>query len=304
MVGALKRLLFVPGIAFLCLASGPPCVHAQSRIDCSALNSRILHQAVHYCVLLPRGYAARGTKDSARRYPVLYFLHGLGEDERTLFDTGGWNLIEDLRQQHKIGNFLIVAPEGRRTFFINSADGKVPYSDFFLREFMPFIQRKYRVRPGRAGRAVSGVSMGGYGALRMAFAHPELFSAVSAESAALITDSPQEINAAMHAGSPLGRLLGDVFGRPINLSHWRANSPFVLAKEHKAGLRKLAIYFNCGREDDYGFEQGAEALHRQLESEGIPHEYHLYPGGHSMTYFLAHIGETLEFHSRVFEKQK
>jgi putative tributyrin esterase len=288
----------------LCILVALSCflAHAQSRIDCGALDSHILSQSIHYCVLLPDDYESNHAH--SRRYPVLYFLHGLGEDERTLFDTGGWNLIEDLRQQHKIGDFLIAAPEGRRSFFINSSDGKVRYSDFFLDEFMPFIQRKYRVRPGRAGSAISGVSMGGYGALRMAFAHPELFSAVSAESAALITDSPQEIDATMRAGSPVGRRLGDVFGRPIDVAHWQANSPFVLAKEHKAGLRRLAIYFNCGREDDYGFEQGAEALDRQLESGGIRHEYHLYPGGHSMTYFLAHIGETLQFHSRVFAKQK
>ena len=126
-----------------------------------------------------------------QRYPVLYFLHGLGDNEQTLFNSGGWTLLDDLRSQHKMGDFLIVAPEGRRSFYINSADGSVRYSDFFLQEFLPHIESKYRIRPGRAGRAISGISMGGYGALRFAFAHPELFSAVSAQSAALITESPQ-----------------------------------------------------------------------------------------------------------------
>ncbi len=269
---------------------------SQGRIDCNALNSRILHQVMHFCVLLPPGYRA----DSKTRYPVLYFLHGLGENEQTLFETGGWNLIEDLHQQHKIGEFFIVAPEGDRSFFVNSADGKVRYEDFFLREFMPYVERKYSVRPGRQGRAITGVSMGGYGALRMAFAHPELFSSASAESAALITDSPQTLDTAMRSGSQLGRVLGSVFGRPINVPHWRDNSPFVLAKLNAAGLRKLAIYFNCGEDDDFGFEKGAEALHQQLQAEGIRHEYHLYPGDHSLTYFMTHIGEVLEFHSRAF----
>ena len=255
-------------------------------------------------MLVPPGYDGEGSKQPARRYPVLYFLHGLGENEQTLFNTGGWNLIEDLRQQHKIGDFLIVAPEGRRSFYVNSADGKVLYGDFFLREFMPYIEKKYRTRAGRDGRAVTGVSMGGYGALRLAFGRPELFSSVSAESAALITDSPQELDAAMRSGSPLGRVLGTVFGQPINVQQWNANSPFVLARMHKEGLRKLAIYFNCGQSDDFGFEKGAEALHQQLQAEGISHEYHLYPGDHSLPYFLAHIGEALEFHSRVFAAQK
>src|SRR5215472_19264988 len=151
----------------------------QSRIDCSALNSRILKRAVRYCVYLPSGYDSGTAKHPPQRYPVLYFLHGLGDNEQTLFNSGGWTLLDDLRNQHKMGDFLIAAPEGRRSFYVNFADGSVRYSDFFLQEFMPQIEAKYRIRGGRAGRAVSGVSMGGYGALRFAFAHPELFSAVS-----------------------------------------------------------------------------------------------------------------------------
>jgi len=291
-----------PFLFFILVSTLFPTARAQSRIDCNALSSRILNQTVHYCVLLPAAYGASDAK--SRRYPVLYFLHGLGEDERTLFDTGGWNLIEDLRQQHRIADFLIVSPEGRRSFYVNSADGKVRYSDFFLEEFMPYIERQYRVRAGRQNRGITGVSMGGYGALRLAFAHPELFSSVSAQSAALMTDSPQELNAAMRAGTTVGRLLGPVFGDPIDTAHWRENSPFVLAKEHEAGLRKLAIYFNCGQKDEFGFEKGAEALHQQLLAEGIKHEYHLYPGDHSLMYFVAHMGETLEFNSRAFTEQK
>ena len=70
------------------------------------------------------------------------------------------------------------------------------------------------------------------------------------------------------------------------------------------GLRNLAIYFNCGQQDDFGFEDGAAALHRQLQAEGVKHEYHSYPGDHSLTYFLSHMGEVMEFHSRVFGEQK
>src|SRR5579863_3546427 len=160
---------------------------AQSRIDCNLLKSHILGEDVHYCVLLPSGYDSAAGKPSSKMYPVLYFLHGLGENEQSLFKTGGWSLIEDLRQQGKIGDFLIVTPEAKASFYINSADGKVRYSDFFLREFMPFIESKYRIRRERSARAITGISMGGYGALRLAFANPGMFSAVSAQSAALMT---------------------------------------------------------------------------------------------------------------------
>jgi S-formylglutathione hydrolase FrmB len=264
---------------------------AQSRIDCNQVESRILHQAVHYCVMLPSGY------ETAKQYPVLYYLHGLGDNEQTLFKSGGWNLLQDLRGQHKIGDFLIVAPEGMASFYINSADKKVLYSDFFLREFMPAIEKKYSVRKGRKYRAISGVSMGGYGALRFAFAHPELFGSVSAQSPALAPKSAKP-------GDSFGRFLGAVFGTPIDIPHWKQNDPFALARQNQAGLKSMAIYFNCGRSDEYGFESGVEALDKQLQSEGVRHEYHLYPGNHGAEYFMRHIGETMEFHSRVFASAK
>jgi S-formylglutathione hydrolase FrmB len=280
----------------------PLAAKAQSRTDCSVLNSRILKQAVHYCVQLPPDYDAKAS--AARRYPVLYFLHGLGQNEQTLFSTGGWSVIDDLRRQNKIGDFLVVAPEGKRTFYINSPGNTLRYSDFFLQEFIPAVERKYRTLPGRKNRAITGVSMGGYGALRFAFAHPELFASVSAQSAALITQTPQELSSAGRSGTPLGRLIGPAFGQPINVPHWNENSVFVLARKNQSGLRTQAIYFNCGEQDDFGFEDGAAALHKQLQTEGVKHEYRSYPGDHSLTYFLSHMGEVMEFHSHAFTFQK
>ncbi|MGA2644413.1 MAG: alpha/beta hydrolase family protein [Candidatus Sulfotelmatobacter sp.] len=274
--------------------------HAQSRIDCNALNSKILKHAVHYCVYLPARYDAGRTKSPAPHYPILYFLHGLGDNEQTLFNSGGWTLLDDLRQQRKVGDYLIVAPEGRGSFYINSADGSVRYSDFFLQEFIPHIESKYRVSSGRKNRAISGISMGGYGALRFALGHPEVFSAVSAQSAALITESPQELDNANRSGAPLGKVLAAVFGNPIDAAHWRDNSPFALAQRNAAALRKVAIYFNCGQDDNYGFEKGAAALDEQLTREDVKHIYRSYPGDHSLAYFLSHFEEVLTFHSQAF----
>ncbi len=292
-----RPLRFLPILLWLAISAS-----AQSRIDCNALKSRILGETVHYCVLLPPSYNS-APANSSGRYPVLYFLHGLGDNEQTLFKTGGWNLIEDLRGQHQVGDFLIATPDAKTSFYVNSADGKVRYSDFFLQEFVPYVENKYRIRRERRFRAISGISMGGYGALRFAFAYPDMFSAVSAQSAALMIESPQELNAALRSGSPLGRLLGSVFGNPINVPHWKENDPFLLARKNKAGIGKLAIYFNCGRDDEYGFEVGATALDRQLQEEHIKHEFHLYPGNHSASYFGAHLGEVIEFHSKLFEAE-
>lgn len=269
---------------------------AQSRIDCSSVPSKILHRDVPYCAFIPQSFSATS------KLPVLYFLHGLGDNQQSLINMGAWNLITDLRSQNKIGDFLIVTPQGGSSFYINSADGRIRYSDFFLQELIPFIERKYHTRTDRNGRAVSGISMGGYGALRFAFAYPQKFSAVSAESAALFSDSPKLLDQAMHAGSPRANLLGNVFGNPIDPAHWRANQPFALAKLNAAAITHVAIYFNCGQQDGYGFEEGASALDRQLTVEKIAHTTKLYPGEHSLTYFLSHMDEVMEFHSREFAK--
>ena len=269
---------------------------AQGRIDCSTLDSRILHRAVRYCVMLPPSYET----DKQKKFPVLYFLHGLGENEQTLLRSGGWGLIEDLRQGHKIGDFLIAAPEGRGSFFINSADGHNRYNDFFLSEFMPLIETHFRVLRERRVRGITGLSMGGYGALRFAFAHPELFASVSAQSAALITETPKQMDADLRNAGPLAGLLGTVFGNPINIPHWRENDPFELARRNRIQLSSQAIYFNCGQQDEYGFAEGANKLHQQLLAEKVKHEFHLYSGGHNADYFLSHLGETMEFHWRAF----
>ena len=270
-------------------------VSAQSRIDCTSIESHMLHRPVRYCVMLPSNY-----EKETRKYPVLYFLHGLGENEQALMRSGGWGLIEDLSREHKVGDFIMVAPEGRGTFFINSADGHNRYSDFLINEFLPFIETHYRIIRTRKSRGVTGLSMGGYGALRLAFAHPELFGSVSAQSAALITETPAQLNADLKDAGPLAGLLASVFGNPIGVVHWKQNSPFELARKDQIQIRTQAIYINCGDQDDYGFDGGATQLHKQLTAEGVHHEFHLYPGRHSADYFLSHLGETIEFHWHAF----
>ena len=302
---ALKRLI---GLAVLLLAVCNP-AHAQGRIECGEVTSRILREAVRYCAFLPSSYDATAAsknpaaKDVAR-FPVLYSLHGLGDNEQSLMNTGAWSLIQDLREQHKIGEFLIVTPDGGRSFYINSRDGRVRYSDFFLQEFMPTIERRYRVRPGRNSRGITGMSMGGYGALRLAFAYPQLFSAVSAHSAALVAEPPRPSNHGPGEGSPLAGMIGALFGNPIDAAFWNENSPFVLARRDAAGIARLKIYFDCGSEDSFGFDQGATDLHKELDTLKVKHEFHIYPGGHGVEYFLAHVAASMEFHSRAFQESR
>ncbi|MHB8487165.1 MAG: alpha/beta hydrolase [Candidatus Acidiferrales bacterium] len=288
----LRSTAVFAALACLSIACPPRARASLGRIECRSTHSQILSRAVRYCAILPPSY----DENKTQRYPVVYFLHGLGENEQMLVSSGGWNLIEDLWEQHQLGEFLIVTPDAGTSFYINSRDGRERYEDFFIREFLPFVERTYRTRPGRRYRGIGGISMGGYGALHLAFRHPELFTSVSANSAALLGKLP-DVKFANPRESRLLHILA-VFGTPPNAAFWQRNDPITLART--AHLRGLKIYFDCGTEDDYGFEKGAQTLHDTLASRGIAHEFHLYPGGHDWRYFAAHLPAALEFHSRAF----
>jgi S-formylglutathione hydrolase FrmB len=260
---------------------------ATGRAECASINSAILGRQVPYCAILPPSYDAQ----TARRYPVLYFLHGLGENEQILIAAGGLSLIEELWEQKQIGEFLIVTPAAGSTFYINSRDGRTRYEDFMVQEFLPFIEKHYRVRAGRASRGISGVSMGGYGALHLAFRHPDLFGSVATHSAALIEKLPSDIG----DNPGIGRLLERPFGSPPDPAFWDRESPITLART--AGLSGLAIYFDCGAQDDLGLDAGNRVLDRVLTARRVTHEFHLYPGGHNWEYFAAHLPASLEFES-------
>jgi S-formylglutathione hydrolase FrmB len=267
--------------------------HAAGRVECNSIPSKILARPVPYCVVLPASFDA----DKTKHFPILYFLHGLGDNEQFLVHSGLWNVVEDLRDKRELKDFLIATPDGGTTFYINSKDGHNLYENFLIQEFLPFIEKRYRVAPGRANRAIDGVSMGGYGALHLAFRHPQLFSSVSAHSAALIDKIPATISAAAPP-SPRNRIFGGVFGNPFDPVFWQQNSPLTLAPT--SNLSGLKIYFDCGDQDDYGFEAGATALDKILSARHIPHEFHLYPGRHDYTYFAAHIPASLQFASSLF----
>jgi S-formylglutathione hydrolase FrmB len=289
----LEALLTISALLGGVILFAPPAA-AAGRAECRSVSSAVLGRKVPYCVLLPPSYDAEKT----RRYPVLYFLHGLGENEQVLPNSGGWNLIQDLWEEKHIGEFLIVTPDADRTFYINSRDGRVRYEDFFIHEFLPSIEGRYRIRADRNHRGVSGVSMGGYGSLRFGFRYPSLFGSVSAHSAALISKLPRA-----QLGTPgeraLSLALGNAFGIPFDRAFWDRNSPFTLVRDGPAPTN-TKIYFDCGTEDEYGFNVGAQAFHDLLVSRGIPHEFHLYLGGHDEAYVAQHLPQSLAFHSHAF----
>ena len=292
------RPAFLLSAIFLAVLLGPTAsAHAEGRAECSVIKSELLARSVRYCAFLPASF----DQDKTKKFPVLYYLHGLGDNEQSLLNLGGWDMIEELRRQGKVGDFIVLAPAGGHGFYINSANGKIRYEDFLTKEFMPQMEKKYRGEGTRAARGITGVSMGGYGALRLAFKYPNQFEAVSAQMPALVSEIPENFNAG-GPGSP-SNMMGDVFGSPFNRAYWDRNNVFTFAKtDPVAELKRLKIYFDVGNNDDYGFERGAEQLHKLLDSRGVPNEFHVYPGRHDPQFVMRHFSSVVEFQWKAIGK--
>ena len=119
-----------------------------SRAECATYESKILARAVPYCVMLPPSYL----QQTQQRYPVAYYLHGLGDNEQSLVNLGGWSIYDRLMREKKIGEMVVIAPAGFFSFYVNSRDGQLRYEDFFFREFLPAMEKKYRIGTTRAQR--------------------------------------------------------------------------------------------------------------------------------------------------------
>ncbi len=301
------RLLSELSAAALVLiaALGSPLTHRASAdtssaasvsVECESISSSILGHSVNYCVALPAEYVSSGPA----QYPTLYFLHGLFESETSWGERGGRQVLEDLLTQGQVGKFLVVLPDGGKTFYVNSADGHERYEDFFTQEFVPAIDRKYRTIAEAAARGISGTSMGGYGALHLAMRHSEVFGSVSAHSAALLTKFPNPMPSEGRWGF-YAHVLQEPFGSPLNETYWEANSPLTLA-ERPERFARLKLYFDCGDKDRYGFEEGAQILDRLLTAKKFPHEFVLRPGGHGWSYLNQYMKYSLLFHWRWFQQ--
>jgi len=150
--------------------SAPAPSTSDAAIDLSStLESRILGGKQHYAVYLPPSYA----KEPQRRYPVLYLLHGMYQDYKSWFSDGGLQAAADKAIAEGAMEMIIICPNGFNSFYYNSSDMR--YEDFFIQEFVPEIERRYRILSEKEHRNIAGLSMGGFGATYLAFQHHELF---------------------------------------------------------------------------------------------------------------------------------
>ncbi|HEV2880241.1 MAG TPA: alpha/beta hydrolase-fold protein [Pyrinomonadaceae bacterium] len=250
------------------------------RIEYAEFPSPSLGRNVRYAVSLPPSYDKKG----AQRYPLVIFLHGLNNDERDWESRCIETKLEALRAASKVGDFIVAIPYGANSFYLNAHDG-TRYEDAIVKDFLPFVDKTYRTLASPRSRLIEGISMGGYGALLIAFKHPELFAGVAAHSAALFDELPQPPKSPEDRGAKYRYdLATKLFGAPPDPAFFQANNPLHLARTNAAAIKRLKIYFDIGESDRYGFERGNAQLSAVLKAAGVAHEYTLAPGAHGWSF--------------------
>ena len=270
-------------------------IYSQSGVvmDNLYLDSKILNGERKYAVYLPPDY-----QTSKRDYPVLYLLHGAGDDQTGWVQFGEVLHLAD--KSIKSGNatpMVIVMPDaqtGQKGYF-NSLDKKWNYEDFFFQEFVPFVEKKYRIKPTKRFRAIAGLSMGGGGSFIYALRHPEIFSSscsLSGDMGSLSYDDFYQKN--------IEKLTN--YSREYIYNYYSNHNALSLIKNQtNEKLRSVSWYLDCG-DDDFLYE-GNSMVHIALKKRDITHEYRVRDGAHNWTYWRNALPSVLMFVSETFHQK-
>lgn len=261
---------------------GPRAMPASEKAK--TFDSKSLGAPVTYVAYLPADY-----ETSKASYPVIYALHGMFENSAFWERRGLAPQYDELVKSGVAPNAIVVTVDGGNNLFVNSSKGK--YQDMVTKDLVEHIDRNYRTIAKREGRALLGISMGGYGALNMAFSRPDVFAAVATHSAMLLTEIPT-IEAGARGGQM--RAFTGVFGEPVDAAVWKADDPLELAKT-VAAAKVPALYFDCGAQDRYGLFKGNEALHAILDGRKIANDFSISPGDHGYDFVKSVFAKSLGF---------
>jgi Enterochelin esterase and related enzymes len=260
------------------------------------VKSNILKAERKYSIYLPPGYDS-----TDRSYPVLYLLHGAGDDHTGWVQFGQVQHIADkVIAEGKAGPMIIVMPDantGVRGYF-NAIDGKFDYEDFFFKELVPHIESTYRVRSERRYRAISGLSMGGGGTIFYSLHHPEMFSAAAPLSAATGNwDLEQFKERISKSGQSVSADKIQSYYNRHNIESMIKNA----SEDELKAIRSIRWYISCG-DDDFLYE-GNSRMHILFHKNKIAHEYRVKDGAHTWTYWRMELPLVMEFVAKSFMQQ-
>jgi enterochelin esterase-like enzyme len=234
-------------------------------------NSPIIGKSFPYRVYLPPDYQHSPQK----RYPVLYMLHGAGGDYTEWTDSFLPEQADRLMAAREIPQMIVVMPnDGGQTYWANWSEGGPRWADYVAEDVVSTIDQRYRTLPTAASRAIGGLSMGGLGALNLAFQHPQVFGVVGAHSPSV----------RLEPDPSLWFLQGQSF--------WD-NDPVWLA-QNRSGLDSLTIWMDAGSEDVW--LPNIEAVRATLVDEGLHLVWHEFPGPHEAEYWIEHVPDYLRFY--------
>jgi len=260
--------------------------------DNLSMTSKILKGERKYAVYLPPDY-----ENSDRSYPVLYLLHGGGDDQTGWVQFGEvLNITDKAIREGKATPMVIIMPDantGTRGY-ANNATGTWRYEDFFFEELMPFVEKKYRIKAEKRYRAISGLSMGGDGSFTYALHHPELFSSACPLSAGTGPLTLEDATTRLRKDNP--SIVDSLIEK-----FYKRQSVLVLINAVPDSLKKaVRWYIDCG-DDDFLYE-GNTLAHIAMRKREIPHEYRTRDGGHTWTYWRTALPDVLEFVSQGFHQ--
>jgi len=261
--------------------------------DNLAMDSEILKMERKFAIYLPPDY-----EQSERSYPVLYLLHGMGDDQTGWIQFGEvLNIADKAIREGKATPMIIVMPDANaiKKGYFNDPKNEWRYEDFFFEEFIPFVESSYRIKGEKRYRAVAGLSMGGGGTFMYALHHPELFSSACPLSASCGPLSLEEMEKWIdRRGQKAG-------SKEEMKSYFQRHSVLELVKNMPDEQKKaVRWYIDCG-DDDFLYE-GNSLVHIAMRKQKIPHEFRIRDGSHSWTYWRESLPEVLSFVSDAFHQ--
>jgi enterochelin esterase-like enzyme len=281
-------------MAFFFIYLGPS-VSAQSGkvLDNLSMYSDILDMDRKYAIYLPPDY-----DQSERSYPVLYLLHGSGDDQTGWVQFGEVLRIADQAILNGSATAMVIvmpdANTGYRGYF-NRADGKWNYEDFFFDELIPHVEKEYRIKSEKRYRAIGGLSMGGGGSFMYALHRPDLFSSACPLSASVgpltFADAQRR-----YTRQELGEIPEDLLR-----THYERHNALGLIEQMEANvIGDVRWFIDCG-DDDFLYE-GNSLVHIALTKKEVEHEYRVRDGAHNWTYWRESLPVVLRFVSDAFHQ--